>query len=122
MKNGKKNFFTEKFYSDSKITLNILNTLVKCNYVTDKEMYQNGTFLFMEIYENDKTKAILSKVICDFKAYKEYNNKKFINDESTQISLCALQDEHTKYFKNENEIKWNNNLDRFVFSSVLHNQ
>lgn len=115
-----KQFFTTDFYNNPDLTLNVLNALVKEGHVADMEMYQNGTFLFMEVYENDKTNEILSPIISDLEAYKSYNNECFVSDETTQIGLCALQVEHSEVFhKDGKEIKWDTKAGCFVFSDDL---
>lgn len=104
---GKKSFFTEQFYANPTLTLEILNKLVEGNYVADRDMIQHGTYLFMEVFENDETKEILSQVVSDLTAYKKYNAETFIADEETEISLCALQDEHSRFFGIGENIVWN---------------
>lgn len=103
----KRPFFTEAFYTDPQLTLDVLNKLVEDNLVADKDMYQSGTFLFMEVFENENANRILAEVISDMDAYKKYNNEGWVSDESTEIGLCALQDEHRKLFYHDGkEIKW----------------
>ena len=113
-----KDFFTTEFYENPELTLNVLNQLVSQKQVADNDMYQNGEFLYMEVYENEDTKKILSSVISDLEAYKDYNNESFVSDETTQIGLCALQDEHSSYFRSfegDKEIKWDAEINEFVF-------
>lgn len=113
----RKDFFTNEFYENSELTLSVLNQLVNQDHVADQDMYQNGEFLYMEVYENEITKKILSSVISDLEAYKAYNNESFVSDETTQIGLCALQDEHSKFFRNAEgykEIRWNAVVREFV--------
>ena len=70
----------------------------------------------MEVYDNDETKKILAPVISDLETYKEYNNKNYFSDETTQIGLCALFDEHSDvFFKQGKEIMWDNDCRQFVF-------
>lgn len=95
----KKTFFTEDFYNSPQLTLDILNELVSKNQVADRDMYSSGEFLYMEVYENEETKNILSAVISDLEAYKAYNNENYVSDATTQIGLCALQDEHNMFFR-----------------------
>lgn len=116
----RKNFFTTEFYENPELTLDALNQLLQTKQVADKDMYQNGTFLYMEVFENDKTKEILSPVISDLEAYKVYNNEGFVSDETTEIGLCALQDEHQRVFYHDGkEIKWDADAERFVFGEDL---
>ncbi len=118
----KKDFFTEEFYANPQLTLNILNELVAKNHVADREMYQNGDFLYMEVYENEETRKILAPIISDFETYKEYNNENFASDYTTQIGLCALQDEHTEAFRSEEGnkcINWNYQIESFVFAEDM---
>lgn len=115
-----KNFFTTGFYNDPQLTLDVMNKLVDSKQVANKDMYQDGTFLFMEVFENDTTKEILSPVISDLETYKAYNNEGFVSDETTEIGLCALQDEHRKVFYHDGkEIKWDSDAERFVFEDDL---
>lgn len=116
----RKNFFTTEFYENPELTLDTLNQLFQTKQVADKDMYQNGTFLYLEVFENDKTKEILSPVISDLEAYKVYNNEGFVSDETTEIGLCALQDEHRRIFYHDGkEIKWDADAERFVFEEDL---
>ena len=95
-------FFTKEFYEDPYLTVTILNELIEANQVADQEMYQSGTFLFMEVFNNERTQRILSKVISDLDAYREYNNQYFVSSQDSEIiGLCALQDEHRRLFGNQ---------------------
>lgn len=117
---GTKQFFTTEFYKDPQLTLDVMNKLVVSRQIADKDMYQDGTFLYMEVFENDTTKEILSPVISDLEAYKAFNNEGFVSDETTEIGLCALQDEHRKIFYHDGkEIKWDANAECFVFEEDL---
>ena len=117
-----KQFFTTEFYKDPQLTLDVMNKLVGSKQVADKEMYQDGTFLYMEVFENDTTKEILSPVISDLEAYKAFNNEGFVSDETTEIGLCALQDEHSRFFRDfegDKEIRWNHEAEAFVFAEDM---
>lgn len=118
----RKDFFTPEFYENPELALDILNQLVQQKQVADQDMYQSGEFLFMEVYENEDTKKILSPVISDLEAYKVYNNESFVSDETTQIGLCALQDEHSRFFRDVEgykEIRWNAVVREFVFAEDM---
>lgn len=118
----KKTFFSEDFYNSPQLTLDILNELVSKNQVADRDMYSSGEFLYMEVYENEETKNILSAVISDLEAYKAYNNENYVSDATTQIGLCALQDEHNmffRFFEGDKEIKWDAKIENFVFSEDM---
>lgn len=117
-----KNFFTTEFYENPQLTLEVLNRLVKGEHVADQDMYQNGEFLFMEVYENEDTNKILSSVISDLEAYKAYNNENFVCNGTTRIVLCALQDEHSRFFRSlegDKEIRWYSEERTFVFSEDM---
>lgn len=117
-----KNFFTTEFYEKPELTLEVLNRLVEGEHVADQDMYQNGEFLYMEVYENEDTKKILSSVISDLEAYKTYEKESFVSDETTVIGLCALQDEHSRFFRNVEgykEIRWNHVVREFVFTEDM---
>lgn len=117
-----KNFFTTEFYRNPELTLEVLNLLVEGKHVVCQDMYEGGEFLYMEVYENEDTKKILSSVISDLEAYKAYNNECFISGETTQIGLCALQDEHDYFFrdfKENKEIRWNNDAKAFIFAEDM---
>ncbi len=116
----KQPFYTEKFYEDPKITLDILNKLIDDDHVADMDMYKSGTFLFMEVYDNEKTRDILSPIISDIDAYIKYNNEGWVSDESTEIGLCGLQDDHRSQFYNDGqEILWDDRFREFVFLDDL---
>lgn len=116
----KQPFYTEAFYANPQLTLDILNKLVEDGHVADKDMYQSGTFLFMDVFENDETKKILSAVISDLEAYKKHNNEGWVSDESTEIGICALQDDHRScFYFDGKEIKWDHDRDMFVFENDL---
>lgn len=117
----KRPFFTEAFYTNPQLTLDVLNKLVEDNLVADKDMYQSGTFLFMEVFENENVNRILAEVISDMDAYKKYNNEGWVSDESTEIGLCALQDEHRKFFYHDGkEIKWDHEREIFLFENDMN--
>ena len=122
MKREKQPFFKEEFYEDPTITLRIFNKLIKENQVAAIDMYSSGTFLSMEIYDNEETKVILKPIISDLEAYREYDQGQFVTEDPTQISLCALQDEHAKYFGYDKEIKWNRESEEFVFACMMEDQ
>lgn len=117
-----KDFFTTEFYENPELTLDVLNQLVQQNQVAYQEMYQSGEFLFMEVFENEDTKQILSSIISDLEAYKTYNNENFVSDGNTQIGLCALQDEHSHFFRDcegYKEIRWDNEAEVFFFTEDM---
>lgn len=115
-----KNFFTPEFKTNPQLTLDVLNKLVEDSHVADQDMYQSGTFLFMEVFDNEETIKILSQVISDMEAYKKFNNEWFPSDKSTEIGLCALQDEHKKmFYRDGKEIKWDDRFGEFVFEDDL---
>lgn len=58
-----KDFFTDEFYKNPYLTVSVLNELVQAKQVADQEMYQSGTFLFMEVFNNEQTQKILSRVV-----------------------------------------------------------
>lgn len=111
-----KTFFTPAFYENPNLTLDILNQLFNTKQVADHDMYKSGTFLYMEVYENEQTKELLSKVISDLEAYKAYNAECFVSDETTEIGLCALQNEHHRHFGYSKEIKWDAEIEEFFFA------
>lgn len=114
--------FTEDFYKNPNLAKDVLNRLVNEKQVSNMDMYKSGTFLYMDVYDNDKAKEILSSVICDMNAYKKYNGESFVSDEKTQIGLCALQDEHGRFFhdlEGDKEIKWDAELEEFVFAEDI---
>lgn len=115
-----KNFFTTEFYKDPKLTLDVMNKLVESKQVADRDMYSSGSFLFMEVFENETTKEILSPVISDLEAYKAYNNECFVSDETTEIGICALMDEHQRmFYRDGKEIRWDAEAEYFVFEEDL---
>ncbi|MFC4688631.1 hypothetical protein ACFO4P_16945 [Epilithonimonas pallida] len=119
----KHSFLTEEFYRFSYQAVAVLNKLIesKDNLVADRDMYSSGEFLFFEVYDNEKSREILSLLISDFDEYKKYNNENFASDESTEIGLCALQDIHLKYFTAEDEIMWDNENDCFELRCAIEN-
>ena len=118
----RKDFFTPDFYENPEQTLDVLNQLVNQKQVSDADMYQRGEFLFMEVFENEETKKILSSVISDLDAYKIYNNENYASDQATQIGLCALHDEHNsifRYHEGFKGIKWNSDAEEFAFAENM---
>ena len=110
-------FLTEKFFESSLTVFHLVNKLVDNKHVADREMYQSGEVLFIEVYETDETKSILSEVISDLQAYKEYNAKCFISadePETPTIVLMALLDLHEKQFGLEEALIWNGITERFI--------
>ena len=112
-----KNFFTADFYENPQLTLDIFNQLLTGGYVAYKDMYESGRFLFMDVFNNDKTKHILSQVISDLEAYKLYDKEGWLaSAAATEISLCGLHDEHCRTFSLAGkEIKWDAEVESFVF-------
>lgn len=119
----RKDFFTQTFYENPEITLDIFNQLIQQKQVADIEMYDSGTFLYMCVHDNDKTKQLLSQVISDIETYKTYNNDCFVCKCSEYlIVLCALHEEHTRFFRNHEgykEIKWNKETGTFLFEEDM---
>ncbi|MDD3037930.1 hypothetical protein [Bacteroides sp.] len=116
----RKDFFTPAFYENPELALDILNQLVLQKLVADIDMYSSGTFLNMSVHDNTESRSLLSKVISDLDAYKEYNNECFTCKCSEHlIVLCALYDEHTSAFRNCEgckEIEWDCNAGEFLFA------
>lgn len=118
----KQSFYTDDFYKDPQLTLDAFNELLKKNHVTEKEMYESGTFFFMDVRENEETKKILSSVISDLEAYKQYNKENYTGAPTTEIGLCAIHDDHTSAFKWEDgdkEIKWDADAEEFAFNENM---
>ena len=121
--NDTKVFFADNFYSNPQIVLDTINKLLKNSHVADQEIYQDKAYLFMEVFENEETKKILSSVISDLDAYKKYNNQNYACDESTEIGLCALQSEYNKlhiYGDSELCLKYDLKNKIFVFARDLN--
>lgn len=118
MKHG---FLTEAFYLEPYRTVTVLNEIIESedNLVADKDMYSNGCFLFLEAFDNAKTREILSVLICDFDKYILFNNNIYPSDEDSEIGLCALQDIHTKFFGIKEEIMWDSEMERFEARCVI---
>jgi len=110
-----KSFLTEEFYLNPCTALNALNDLVTQDLVEDMDMYSEGEFLTMEVFDNEKSREILSTCISDFDKYIKYNNDGFASDETTEIGLSGLHYLHDNHFKNKDEIVWNVNKMRFYF-------
>ncbi|MDY3362593.1 hypothetical protein PG623_01120 [Riemerella anatipestifer] len=118
----KQDFLTTEFYENPNVTLEVLNQLVKEDLVADMDMYQDGDFLFMEVYDNEKSRDILKKVISDFDEYITYNNSRYASDDSTPIGISALHDAHTKSFERDDEIVWDSENECFVFRGTMENE
>lgn len=118
-----RNFLQPEFYKNPELTLKVLNELIQQKQVEDKEMYEKGTFLYMGVYDNKRSRSILSQVISDFDAYKEYNDECSLFKSSEQlIVLCALHEEHRcffKYFDGCKEIKYNHETGLFLFEEDM---
>ena len=115
----KKAFLTPAFYANPKLTLDAMNGLVKSEQVADQENYQNGEFLFMEVFDNEDTRRALAPIIGDLKSYKKHNNRGYASDEETEIGLCLLHDEHSKHFCGTGkEIVWSTVSEAFRFVSA----
>jgi hypothetical protein len=117
-------FLTEEFYNQSYLSIDVLNKLVesKDNLVADRDMYQSGKFLFMEVFDNENSREILKKIISDFDAYKLFNNEKYPSDKDTEIGLSALQDLHLSYHGYEDEIMWDNENECFEFRCAIESE
>ncbi len=122
MKKEKELFLTEEFYNNRFLTLAIANTLLADKQIKEKDVYADGTILFVDVYNNDKTNKILSHVINDFDKYKEFNDSNFENskDESL-IDLSGLFYLHSEYFTIYDEIMWDNESERFELRCVIEN-
>lgn len=109
-------FFRQDFYERPELTLNILNELVETKQVAVMDMYSSGEFLYMCVYENDKTKKLLSQVISNMGAYKKYSATHFVEYAPKDISLCALEYHHEHVFwRTGKTIMWDEELRKFVF-------
>jgi len=115
----REDFLTDAFYKDSELTLRIFNKLLNSDYVLDKEMYGDGTFLGLELEENEQIFKILSKIISDFKKYKTFCLENFVNDSLTTLDLNGLQYIHANHFGKYKEIKFDRNENEFVFVENL---
>jgi hypothetical protein len=114
-------FLTDEFFNHSYTTIDVLNKLIESedNLVADRDMYQSGAFLFMEVFDNDKSRKILEIIISDFDAYKKFNNERYASDEDTQIGISALQDIHLSYHGHEDEIMWDHENECFEFRCAI---
>ena len=105
----KYNFLTDEFYSSEYKTLDVFNKLIKNDkLISENDMYSNGGFLVLEVYDNEETRNILKSLISDFDEYKKQNNKDFYPSKNDKIGLCLLHDIHWSTFGNETEIMWDN--------------
>lgn len=111
MNKEQKEFYTADFYKSTQTTLKVLNALVQSCQLRSMEMYRNGEFLYMDVYDDAHTREVLSSVISDFNAYKVYNNEKFIASIHTRIGLCALVDDFEMFF--EQKIRWDYDAEHF---------
>ncbi|MCX4334717.1 MAG: hypothetical protein OSJ55_07540 [Bacteroidales bacterium] len=114
MNKEQKKFYTDDFYKKSDKTLDVLNTIVQSCQVGSMDMYSNGEFLYMDVYDDVHTREVLSPVISDFNAYKVYNNYKFIASIDTRIGLCALVDDFEMFF--DQKIRWDYDDEQFFIT------
>ena len=112
-------FFTDEFYFSPESVLNMINEIHSKNLIADRDTYQDGTTLFMELYDKDETRKILSKVISDLDAYIAFNNEHFFVSDPSQIYLNALIDEHNSWYHISKEIRWTDEDDSYVFLEII---
>lgn len=113
------NIYTEKFFKNPIITLDIFNKLLKNKHIVSQDMYESGEFLFASIVDNKETREILSPIIKDFDLYIKSYEEDYSPCEIGQIGLCAIQAEHAENFENDDKIMWDSASEEFVFYGML---
>lgn len=108
-----KSIYTKEFYASPDLTLMVFNTFLKKGLIAEKDMYSSGTFLYMDVIDNEKSRKILEVLISDIDTYKKENNESYTHDdEGKNIGLSLLHEEHLKAHGRDYEIKWDG--DEFV--------
>ncbi len=116
----KYNFLTDEFYSSEYKTLDVFNKLIKNDkLISENDMYSNGGFLVLEVYDNEEARNILKSLISDFDEYKKQHNEDFYPSKNDKIGLCLLHDIHWSTFGNETEIMWDNEYECFEFKCTI---
>lgn len=109
-------FLTPEFHICVELTLNILNRLNSdIDLLNERDMYGDGSFLFMSVVDNDTTRKILSPVIEDFEAYNQEEEEDYTGTLTDEIGLCTLQNHHREHFGWKLEIMWREDLEQFIF-------
>jgi hypothetical protein len=110
-------FFTEEFYTQPNLIINVLNKCLEKNFkhVNDYDTYESGEILIWEIAENERTLEILKPVISDIEAYKKQYKEDYGTDADTQIGLSLLADSFSQYHKyGELEIRYDKARKKFM--------
>lgn len=108
-------FMTEAFYADEELTLTIFNTLYNKGHVVTSDTYDSGEILYLDVKDNDETRALLSQVISNFPEYIAYNAKSYFVTYVNNIGLCSLQDIHAEHFGIPFMIIWDDLRNQFKF-------
>ena len=111
-------YFTEKFYQDPNITLDMLNQLKSSKFVKELDMYGSGEFLIFEVLHNAETEKIVSKAISNLSAYSVQNQKDYTY-KGSDLDFSLLVDEYKSVFDSEYEIMWDAENNTFCFASSL---
>lgn len=111
-------YFTEKFYQNPILTLDILNQLKSSKFVKELDMYSSGEFLIFEVIHNTETEKIVSMIISDLSAYSVQNQKDYTY-KGPNIDFSLLVEEYKYVFDSEYEIMWDAENNTFCFANSL---
>lgn len=114
----KKPYYTDAFYSNPRLALDVLNKLNSTKFVKELDMYSSGTFLIFEVTRNEETEKIVSSVISDIDGYLIANQGNFSYN-GTNLDFSALHEEHMENNASTHEIKWNAEEREFCFANEL---
>lgn len=102
MKQKKYTFFTEEFYNNKSLALEVLNKCLEENFkhINDYDTYTSGEILFWDMKENEETKEILKPIISDLEAFKKENAEQFVTDDDTEIGLHFIASAYDEFYRN----------------------
>lgn len=113
-----RDFLSEKLFTKPEVGLELFNSFVSKNrkLVKEFDMYDDGTFLAIEVENTEKSKKVLSEFILDFDKYDAFCKDNFTQEDDTSINLTGLQYLHEEHFGKYKGLKYDREDEIFVFA------
>lgn len=115
----KKQFVSPEFYADHNMLLNAIDDLHSNGLIIDRDQYEEGEILSIQVQDTEANRKKLAPLITDFEGYATYMRETFQPTAETSIDLVGLVAIHEEHFDRANRVVWNKETGKYTLMEQL---